>query len=136
MRDCVEVALQVGVDDVGVARFEQFIDSSQCVFASPVGAKAVTVFGEFVLEDWFYHHSHCRLNHPVSDRRDAQRPLLLRPRFGDVVSADCLRAVSPVPQVFAESPQFLVQSSLKHRDRDVVDPGGSLVRSDLRERGL
>ena len=37
MRDCVEVALQVGVDDVGVARFEQFIDSSQCVFASPVG---------------------------------------------------------------------------------------------------
>ena len=58
------------------------------------------------------------------------------PRFGDVVAADRLRAVSPVPQLFAESPQFLVQMRLEHRDRDVVDPGGSLVRCDLRERSV
>ena len=79
VRDRVEVAFQIGVDDIGVTGFEQLIHSSQGVFASPSGAKAVAVFGEFVFEDRFDHHPHCRLNHPVSDRRDARSALPSHP---------------------------------------------------------
>src|SRR3954466_11346627 len=66
--------------------------------------------------------------------RYPQRPLLLAPRLGDVVSADRLRLVSPLPQTFTESPQILVEPSLVHRDRDMIDPGGTSVGGDLTER--
>ena len=50
MRDRVEVAFQIGVDDVRVTRFEQLVHSTQRVLASPAGAKAVAVFREFALQ--------------------------------------------------------------------------------------
>src|SRR5205823_5217061 len=81
----VEIALQVGVDDVDVAGFEQFIDPPQRVLATPSGAKAVAVRGEVVLEDRLQHRAQRRLDHPVSHRWYPQRTLLLAPRLGDVV---------------------------------------------------
>ena len=53
MRDRVEVAFQIGIDDVRVARLEQLVHSTQRVFTSPSGAKAVAVLREVVLEDRF-----------------------------------------------------------------------------------
>ena len=47
----VEIALQVGVDDVDVAGFEQSRDPPQRVLATPSGAKAVAVGGEVPFED-------------------------------------------------------------------------------------
>src|SRR5213595_2802042 len=61
-RDRVEVALQVGIDDVAVAGFEQLIDPPQRVLAAPSGAKAVAVASEVPLEDRLQHQSQCRLH--------------------------------------------------------------------------
>jgi len=56
VRDRVEVALQIGIHDIGVSGFKQFLHATQPVFAPPSGAKAVAVFGEFPLEDRFQSH--------------------------------------------------------------------------------
>jgi hypothetical protein len=53
VRDRVEVALQVGIDDVGVTGLEQPVHPPQRVFTSPSGARAVALRGEVALEDRF-----------------------------------------------------------------------------------
>src|SRR5271157_1401175 len=135
MRNRVEVALQIGIDDVRVTRFEQLVHSTQRVFASPAGAKAVAVLREITLEDRFQDVQQCRLNHPVAHCGNSQRPLFLTPRFGDVVSADLLRSIMAALQILAELLQVLFQAFIEHLDRHVIHPGGTFVGGDLRERG-
>jgi site-specific DNA recombinase len=133
LRDRVEVALPIGIDDMDVAGFEQFIDPPQRVLTAPSGAKAVTVAGKVLLEDRFQDQPQRRLDHPVTDRGDAQRTLLPTSRFGNVVPADRLRSVGPGPQLLAQPPQVGVQITRVVRDADVIHPGGSPVGRHSRE---
>ena len=82
MRDRVEVALQVGVDDVRVAALSNSSTRRSASLHPRAGAKAVAVLGEVALEDRFQHHPQRRLDHPVANRRNPQRPLLLLPGLG------------------------------------------------------
>src|SRR5439155_14110073 len=91
--DRVEIALQIGVDDVDVAGREQPFDPPQGVLATPSGAKAVAVRREIVLEDRLQHRAQCRLHHPVLHRGYPRRTLFRASRFRNVVPSDALRAV-------------------------------------------
>src|SRR5713226_2363047 len=87
-------------------------------FASPSGAKAVTVGGEIPFEDRLQHRAQRRLDHPVLHRWYPQRTLLLAPRLGDVVPSDVLRAVGSAAQRFAQARQIGIQIARVLRDRD------------------
>ena len=69
LRNRIEVALEIDIDDVAVASLEQFRHPPQRILASPFGAKAIAVRSEVPLKDGFQHHTKRRLYHPVTYRR-------------------------------------------------------------------
>src|SRR5262249_42281363 len=118
LRDRVEVAFQVGIDDVDVTGPEQFLQPPQRVLASPVGAKAVAVRRKVPLEDLSHPQPRRALPPPVAScwypRRAHPRP----PRLGDVAPAVLWRRVAPPPQLLAQAPQICVLVLRETFDRD------------------
>src|SRR6266481_5572402 len=134
VRDRVEVALQISIDDEHRTVLQQLVDPPQGILAAPAGAEAVAVGREVPLEDRFQHHPQRRLNYPVSHRRYAERPLLRAPRFGNVVPANRLRPVLARPQPLAQPTQIVIQLSLEHLHRDVVHSARPMVGLHARKR--
>jgi len=134
VRDRVEVALQIGIDDMRVPGLQEFVHPPQRVLAAPSGAEAVAVLSEVLLEDRFEHHSQGRLNYSVAYGRYPQRTLLLTSRFGNPVPSDRLRPVLARAQLLAQAPQVGVHIIGKPLDRDMVHPGRSLVGGHFLER--
>ena len=82
MRDGVEVFRQIGVNHVGVAPAYQpvhFLDGIGPAAAGPIAISAVL---EVRLEDRFQHQLGGGLDHPIPDRRDAERAFAA-PRLRD-----------------------------------------------------
>ena len=119
VRDRVEVALQVGVHHVDVARLEQLIDPTQGVFAAASRTKPVAVFREVALEDRLDHVHHRRLHHAIAHRGNAQRSRLVRARLGDVNASNRLRLIRAVPQLIREFPERF-RKPLARIDRTVT----------------
>ena len=127
MRDRVEVALQVGIDDVGVAGLEQLDPRAAARLCSPGRGESRSCA----------RRSRARRSAPARCRsavcttrsRTVGIPsgrFSRAPRFGDVVPADRLRPVSARPQLFAQaSPGSRPGRALEQLDRDVIHPGGS-----------
>ena len=84
------------------------------------------------LEDRSQDVDNSRLHHPVAYRGDAQGSFLRAPRLGNRDTADALRLVAVLPQLFPPVPQVLERVVLKLLDRDVIDargaPGGNNFR--------
>src|SRR6516165_4505891 len=93
-RNGVEVALQIGTDDMDVPGLEQPFHPPQRVLAPSSGAKAITVRGKVPLED------QRRLHQTVADRGDSQRTLPLSSRL---TSSPCSTRSSNCPSVFFAS---------------------------------
>src|SRR5882672_1293209 len=123
----VEVALQIGIDDMEVTVLEQLLDPPQRVLATLSGPETVAVRSKVSLEYWLQHHAKRRLYHPVTDRWYSQRTLLLTSRFGNVVPSDLLRSIRSTPQLLAQALQVGVQITRVLCDRDMIHPGGTLV---------
>src|ERR1700730_9747027 len=133
LRDRVEVALQIGINDVDVTGREQSCHPPQRVLAAPSGAEAVAVRGEVLLVDRLHHHAKRRLYHPVAYRWYPQWTHLLTSRFGNVVPSDLLRPITARPQLLAQAPQICVRILRVVFDRDMIHPGGPPVGLDLCE---
>ena len=133
LRDRIEIAFQIGIDDDDVPGLEQFLYPPQCGLASPIGAKAVAVRREVPLEDRFQHHAQRRLYHPVAYRWYPQGTHLPTSRFGNVVPSDLLRPVASPPQLLAQAPQICVPIFREVFDRDMIHSGRTLVGRHFRE---
>ena len=77
VRNRVKVALEVHIHHIHITLLHEAIHSPQGVFATPSGAKAVTVRGEFLLEDRLDDVANCPLDDSITHRRNSQRPLLV-----------------------------------------------------------
>ena len=133
LRDRVEIAFQVGIDNEDVSALEQFLHPPQRVLAAPVGAKAVAVRRKVPFEDRFHHHAQRRLYHPVAYRWYPQGTHLPTSRFGNVVPSDLLRPVASPPQLLAQAPQICVPVLREVFDRDMIHSGRTLVGRHFRE---
>ena len=94
VRDVIEVAPDVHIDDVDLALAQPSFDFAQGVFATASGSEPVAVRRELALEDRFDHHFHGALHDPVADRGDAQRSLFFASGFRDVDPSDRLGLVA------------------------------------------
>ena|GEM_PF-5706647 len=145
-QDGVEVGFQSHIDRVFEASSEQSVHTSQCVFVSPIGAKAEAVFGTVCIlhvfdmppfQNWFQHMAKGVLHDAISDRRSliklnkGQRSSLVRTRLRNVDALDRLRDVNPVPQLLLELVDVPLQTGCEFFDRDVVHARCPLVRGDL-----
>ncbi len=74
---------------------------------------------------------HRRLHDPVANRRNPQRTLFVRPRFGDPHPPDRLRTEESQPQFLRELPQVVVQISTEFLRRDVIHARSAIVACDL-----
>src|SRR6185437_13575942 len=128
----VEVALQVGIDHVAVTGLEKFLDSVQRLPRPPLGPEAVAGWSEVALEDRLQDVNDGRLHDAVSNRGYAQRALLRASRLGDVDTANRLRPVGSLPQLFPQFPQILVRVATELFDADMIDPRRPLVGHDFR----
>ena len=82
MRDRVEIFRHVGVNDIGIAPAHQplrFLDRIDRAAARSIAIGAVL---EVRFEDWLQHDLGGGLNHPIPDRRDAERTFAAT-RLGD-----------------------------------------------------
>src|SRR5208337_1000949 len=82
MRDRVEVFRQIGVDNVGIAPAKQpvrFLDGVDRAATRPIAISAVL---EVRFEDRLQHNLGGGLDHPIPDRRDAERTFAAA-RLGD-----------------------------------------------------
>src|SRR5512144_874530 len=75
MRDRVEVLGQIGVHHIGVASAQQGVHRLDRVGPAPARPVAVGRRVEIRLEDRLHNQLGGGLNHPVPDRRNAERPL-------------------------------------------------------------
>jgi hypothetical protein len=133
LRNRIEVALQIGIDDVDVTGLEEVLHPPQRLLAAPSGAKAVAVRGEVLLEDRLQHHAKRRLYQTVAYRWYPQGTHLRASRLGNIVPSDALRPVPSGSQLIAQAPQIGVQFLRVAFDRDMIHPGGSPVGRHLRE---
>ena len=81
MWDRVEVLRQIGVHDIGVAPAEKPVHFLDRVACSASGTIAIGTVLEVRLEDRFEHELGGSLNHPIPNRRDAERAFSA-PGFG------------------------------------------------------
>src|SRR5262245_51273048 len=97
MRDGVEVALEVGVDNERVALLDQAIYFAQSILAAAPRTEAVAGLTELHLEDRFDDKLQRRLDNAILDRRYAQRP---RPTIAlrYLHPSDRLRTITAFPQ--------------------------------------
>ena len=76
VRDAVEVARQVGVDDLRMPRVDQPVDLPDGVQGAAVWPVGVLLRLQVGLEDRLQDQHHGHLRHAVPDRTDPQRALL------------------------------------------------------------
>src|SRR5215472_15218151 len=114
MRDGVEVFRQIGVHHVGIAPAYEpvhFFDGIGPAAARPIAVSAVL---EVRLEDRFQHQLGGGLNHPIPDRRDAERAFAA-PRLRDHHPPHRRRPVSLLGQFLPHPGQPLLQARLLDR---------------------
>src|SRR5712691_2480856 len=133
LRNRVEVALHISINDHGVPCLEQVGHPSQRVFAASFRTKPVAVFSEVSFEDRLHHITQRRLHHSVTHRRAPQRSLFFAARLGYPMAPHCLRTIAAVRQLLRHLCQVRVQVGLEHCYRLVVYSRGSLVGFHLRE---
>ncbi len=73
MRDRVEVLRQIGIHDIGVAPAEKPVHFLNRIACSASGAIAIGTVLEVRLENRFEHELGGSLNHPIPNRRNAER---------------------------------------------------------------
>ena len=133
VRDSVKVVLQVGIDHISVACFEQSFDPSEGVFASSPGAKAIGMVGKVDLKDRLQDVDQRRLHNPISHRGNAQWALFRAAWFGDENPSNGLGTIRALSQGLSQSAQVLLQPGLKHRNRLMVYSGSPFVGLHLLE---
>ena len=126
-RDRVEVTLQVGVNDVDVARLEPFIHAAEGVLTPHARPEPVALSGEVPLVDRFQHHAQRRPHHPVLDGRYSQWALLLASRLRDEVPPDRLRMARAHPQTLTRALQVRVQIARVSFNAHVIHPGRATI---------
>lgn len=94
MVDRNEVAAKVQVQHDRVSTSLCLADGVQRLVRRALGPDSVATRHEVGLEDRFEHDAGCRLHHPVSQGRDAQRPLFVHlARLRDVHATHGLRSI-------------------------------------------
>ena len=78
---------------------------AQGVLATASGSEPVAAFSKPAFKDGFNHHPERRLHHPVGDRGDAQRTLLVAACFGDIDPSDSLGPVVILRQALIHGEQ-------------------------------
>ena len=126
-RDRIEVTLQIRVHDVHVTGFEQFFDAPQRVVAAASVAEAEASLVKRGVQDRLDHMHHRRLHDSVANGRDAQRSPFRTARFGNPSPKHRRRTVVAVPQLLAQSVQFLPFVFGKVLNRLPVDSRGPLL---------
>ncbi len=106
VRNGVEVAFQVGIDHPGVAALEERVHAAQRVFGPAPRSEAVTVLGEFRLEDRFQDVPQGGLHNAVAHRRNAQRSLFLAAGLGYPSPSGRVWAVGVLSQLLVQPGQL------------------------------
>ena len=76
MRDLIEVARQVGIDDFRMPRVDQPMGVSDGIQGAAVGSVGVLLRLQVGLEDRLEDQHHGHLRHAIPNRTDPQRALL------------------------------------------------------------
>src|SRR6266568_2379018 len=108
MRDRVEVLRQIGVHDIGVAPAEKPVHFLDRVARSASGTIAIGTVLEVRLEDRFEHELGGSLNHPIPNRRNAERAFSA-PRLWDHHPPHRHRPIPPRDEVLTQTRQPLCQ---------------------------
>jgi hypothetical protein len=127
--DAVEVAFHVRIDHRAEASGEVLADDFQRVVRASPGSEPVRAFQKVRFENRLQYQKHRRLNHPVSDVRDAQRPQF-PVGFGNIHPPHRSGAVGLVLQLAGQLFAFLLDLFDGHS----IDPRSACVGADLRPR--
>jgi hypothetical protein len=123
VRDRVEVVRQISVYHVGVAPAHEPVHFLDRVGRTTCGPIAISTVLEVRLKDRFQHELGGGLNHPVPDRRDAERALST-PRLRDHHPPHRRRPVGLRGQVLVQSRQPPFQTRrFNRREGHLVHPG-------------
>src|SRR5262249_35831465 len=79
MRDAVEIAAQVRVDDLGIAAIEPALDLPQRLVGAVVGSVGVLFWGQVLVKDRLHDQDRRHLHHAGADGGDAPSALPLLP---------------------------------------------------------
>src|SRR5262245_36023116 len=120
VRNCVEVAPQIGIHHKGVAFSEQPLHFSKRVFAAPTRAKTITHLQEHPLKNGLQHQLERRLYDAVFDYRYPQGSKLSSP-LGNLHPPHRHRSVASLLKRYAELLKIHLRSRRKPLDALTVD---------------
>ena len=135
MRNRIKIRLEICIQYVHEARFQQVIHATQSVFAAATRAKSIAVLRKVTFEYWLYHVDYRRLDDAISHCRNSERASLIRAGFWDMDATYCLRSVPVRLQCIRQLPEILRDLLCEFVDADMVNAAGTVILCDLLERG-
>src|SRR5262245_38333483 len=116
MRNRVEVAAEVRIHHLGVARLEQLLHASEGIFATAPRPEAVALVRKVPFEDRLQHQAKRRLDDAIPHGRNPERAPLAAPRFRYPDAPYRLRPIRALTQLPREMCERVVETRFDHRN--------------------
>ena len=129
VRDRLEILRQIGIHHIGVAVAQGAMDLLDGPSSAAARSVAVGFRQEIRLEDRLQHQLRRRLDHPVSNRRDAERAFAAS-GLRDLDPTNRVRSIRSRTQLLSEPPEPVLQALRFDRlEGHPVHPRGASIRA-------